>query len=75
MYSIELLCRTNISRIKFSWLVKKPRNQRKFSPSKNLGYTVYVLLAIHTHQLYTFNESLTPLWISYNYNYADYGYI
>ena len=32
---------TNISRIKFSRLVKKPRNQRKFSPLKNLGYTVY----------------------------------
>ena len=36
------LASINISRIKFSRLLKKPQNQQKFSPLENLGYTVII---------------------------------
>ena len=62
----------NISRVKFSLLTPKPRNQQKLTPSKYLGYTVhmdYAIIALYlspqSYCMNLLNHSVVMRYISF----------
>ena len=58
------------------WLVKKPRNQQKFSPSKNLGYTVIKKPYDALCFLLLLQEVMKPQKLyTYQHLFCDYVYV